>query len=483
MALIVYNTLTRKKEEFKPTSDNTVNMFVCGSTVYDDAHLGHAKAYIDFDFIVRWLRHIGYKVRYVQNITDIDDKIIKRANEQGMDATALAREYEKRLLEDMTKLGVKQDVDEYPRSMDYIKEMQEQIQMLMDKGYAYTIDGDVYYDVSKFEDYTKLSRMKLSELERHRIEPKEGKRNAYDFALWKAAKPGEPQWGITLKVDGKEVKLSGRPGWHIEDTAMTWKIFGPTYDIHGGASELIFPHHTNEIAQAEAAFGKAPFVRYWLHCGVFNVNDAKMSKSLKNFVTIREALEKYPPEALRLFYAATHYRKDVNYKESTMSEALKKLRYLYSSFSIFYNMGETRNPTSDDKAIEESSRTSITEFTEAMNNDFNTSLALTALVDFISKLRSFAEAHTQIGEKAKKDAIDAALQMAGIFGILQENTYKERLPAEAEALMRKREALRKAKNFDQADALRAQLKKEYEIVLEDTSYGPVWYKVDNYGPK
>jgi cysteinyl-tRNA synthetase len=476
MALLVYNTLTRKKEEFKPIKDKTISMFVCGSTVYDDAHLGHAKAYVDFDFIVRWFRHLGYKVHYAQNITDIDDKIIARANERGIDPTDLAREYEKRLLEDMSRLRVKEDVDEYPRSMDYIKAMEEQIQILIDKGYAYYVDGDIYYDVSKFKDYTNISGMKLSELEKHRTEPKEGKRNIYDFALWKAAKPGEPQWEITLKIDGKEVKLSGRPGWHIEDTAMTWKIFGPTYDLHGGAIELLFPHHTNEIAQAEAAFGIKPFVKYWMHCGVLSVNDSKMSKSLKNFVTIREALSKYSPEALRVFFASTHYRKDVNYKESTLAEALRKLRFMYSSFGIFYNMGEMRQPTRDDGAISEAARKFVADFTEAMDNDFNTSLALSKLVDFIGKLRSFAESHTEIGEAAKKEATNAVLGMAGIFGILQEATYKEKMPVEADALIKKREALRKAKKFEEADALREELRKRYDIILEDTSYGPVWYK-------
>ena len=328
---IVYNTLSRAKENFKPINGRKVNMFVCGQTVYDDAHLGHAKNYINFDVIARWLRFTGYEVKYIQNITDVDDKIIRRAAEEGTDPIGLARRFESRFMEDMEAIGVRKSVDMYPRSHDYIPEMVSQIQLLIDKGYAYVLDGDVYYDVSKFSSYTKLSGMKLEDLEKHRIEPKEGKRNSYDFALWKASKPAEPKWDITLSYGGKEHSLSGRPGWHIEDTAITHAIFGEQYDLHGGAIELIFPHHTNEIAQAEAAFGVSPFVKYWLHSGIMLIKGEKMSKSLKNFVRIRDILNKFDAESVRLFVLSTHYRKDMAYSEELLREASSRLGYMYMS--------------------------------------------------------------------------------------------------------------------------------------------------------
>jgi cysteinyl-tRNA synthetase len=241
-------------------------------------------------------------------------------------------------MEDMEAIGVRKGVDDYPRSHDFIDVIREQIQMLADRGLAYNLDGDVYYDVSKFPDYTKLSGMDIKELEKHRIEPREGKRNSYDFALWKGSKPGEPSWDIKVMFDGKETALRGRPGWHIEDTAITYAIFGKRYDIHGGAAELIFPHHTNEIAQAEAAFGVRPFVKYWLHAGIMLIKGEKMSKSLKNFIRIRDLLKTYDAEALRLLVCSTHYRKDMAYTEELMRNATSRLRYAYASFSIFYNM-------------------------------------------------------------------------------------------------------------------------------------------------
>ena len=247
MVLRIFNTMTKKKEVFRPLGGGRkVTMFVCGQTVYDDAHLGHAKNYVNFDVIVRFLRHSGYEVNYVQNITDVDDKIIERASEQVKDPMKLAEHFTKRFFEDMQNLNVKQSVSKYPKSTDYMRQIIDQIETLLKKGYAYTVDGDVYFDVKKFKDYTKLSRMKLEDLEKHRIEPDWRKRNSYDFSLWKSAKGGEIAWDSPW---GR-----GRPGWHIEDTSMTVAIFGPQYDIHGGANELIFPHHTNEIAQAEAFF-------------------------------------------------------------------------------------------------------------------------------------------------------------------------------------------------------------------------------------
>ncbi len=475
MMLLVYNTLSRSKEEFKPLEGKKVNMFVCGQTVYDDAHLGHAKNYINFDVVSRWLRRSGYDVKYIQNITDVDDKIIKRAQEEGTDPIELARRFETRFMEDMEAIGVKKNVDQYPRSHDYIDEIVSQIQLLLDKGYAYAIDDDVYYDVSKFQDYTKLSGMRLDELEKHRIEPREGKRNSYDFSLWKAAKESEPSWKIELDVDGSTRAFNGRPGWHIEDTAITHAIFGKQYDLHGGAIELIFPHHTNEIAQAEAAFGVKPFVKYWLHSGIMLIKGEKMSKSLKNFIRIRELLKRFDAEALRLLVLSTHYRKDFGYTEEFIKKAAARMNYLYASFGIFYNMNEAKEGNVPEE-ISRIAKDLDSGFAQAMNDDFNTPLALTRLSAAIDSLRIYAEANKEIGKAAKDLAVNSVIGNAQVLGILSKDSYKRKLPDEAAHLIRERERLRKDGKFQEADAIREKLKSEHSISLEDSEYGTIWYK-------
>jgi len=475
MTLSVYNTLSRSKEKFIPLKDKVVNMFVCGQTVYDEAHLGHARTYICFDIIVRWLRHLNYKVKYIQNITDVDDKIVGRAIELGKDPIELARYYEKRFLEDMEALSVSQNVDLYPRSHDYINAMRDQIQLLIDRGYAYAVGSDIYYDVSKFSGYVSLSGVKLEELEKHRIEPNPDKKNIYDFSLWKESKPGEPFWKIELTLNGQTREFVGRPGWHIEDTAITHSIFGAQYDLHGGASELIFPHHTNEIAQAEAAYGKKPFVKYWLHSGVLNIKGEKMSKSLKNFITIREAREKYNPEAIRLFVASTHYRKEMEYSEDLMKEASRRLGYMYNALSMFYNMAE--DVSNDNKSVTDAIEEFETEFTNAMNDDFNTVLALNALSKTLAKLRSFAETNQKVGKSAKTRAISAILDLSDTLGILKSERYKEIPPKEALELIHKRDLHRSKNDFKEADLIRKELETKYKIKLEDTTYGTIWYKV------
>ena len=474
--IIVYNTLSRSKEEFNPMVPKKVNMFVCGQTVYDDAHLGHAKNYINFDVVARWLRESGYEVNYIQNITDVDDKIIKRAAEEGTDPIELARKFESRFMEDMDAIGVRKNVSQYPRSHDYIDEIRSQIQLLLDKGYAYTLDNDVYYDVSKFADYTKLSGIKIDELEKHRIEPREGKRNSYDFALWKGARESEPSWEISLTVGGRSIKLNGRPGWHIEDTAITHAILGKQYDLHGGAIELIFPHHTNEIAQAEAAFGVKPFVKYWLHSGIMLIKGEKMSKSLKNFIRIRELLKKYDAEALRLLVLSTHYRKDFGYTEDLMKKASARMDYLYASFSIFYNMNEAK---SDMACAEVDSiiRDLGAGFKDAMDDDFNTPLALARLSTAIDKLRTYAEMNHEISNTAKSRAVGSLLHTANLLGLLEKETYKERLPEAAALMIKERERLRNEKKFKEADEVREKLRSEHSISVEDSEYGTIWYKV------
>jgi cysteinyl-tRNA synthetase len=473
--LVVYNTLSRSEEEFKPINEGKVNMFVCGQTVYDDAHLGHAKNYINFSTISRWLRRLGYKVTYAQNITDVDDKIIARAKERGIEPKELSGLYEKRFLEDMESLGIKKDVDMYPRSHDYIDTIKTQIQLLIDRGYAYVIEGDIYYDVSKFKDYTKLSRMKIDELGKHRIEPREGKRNPYDFSLWKVAKEGEPRWEIRLNYEGKEIIVAGRPGWHIEDTAMTYAIFGPQYDLHGGASELIFPHHTNEVAQAEAAFGKVPFVKYWMHAGTLNMTGVKMSKSLKNFIKIREFLETHNAEVLKVLICSTHYRKEIEYSDELTKESEKRLRYLYAAFGIFYNMKEEER-TEWDGEVNSAVDLLTSGFSSAMNSDFNTPLALTLLTQTINLLRGLAGKHETIGKEAKKNAVIAITGLSKVLGLLESDRYKEKISDEVKALVKKRELLRGEKKFEEADKIRQELNETHGIVIEDTEYGMVWYK-------
>ncbi len=474
MTLTVYNTLSKSKEEFRPMHAMKVNMFVCGQTVYDDAHLGHAKNYINFDVIARWLRHSGYAVKYIQNITDVDDKIIKRAQEQKKDPIALAREYETRFMEDMQAIGVRESVNQYPRSHDYIDEIKSQIQLLADNAYAYPIEDDIYYDVSKFSDYTKLSGMNLEELAKHRIEPRDGKKNSYDFALWKGSKEGEPSWEIEIAFGAKKQKFNGRPGWHIEDTAITHAIFGKQYDLHGGAIELIFPHHTNEIAQAEAAFGVKPFVKYWLHSGIMLIKGEKMSKSLRNFVRIRDLIKQFDPEALRMLVISTHYRKDVGYTEELIKKASTRLNYMYASFSIFYNMKEQDGERSS--VVKDIIEEMKSKFEYSMDDDFNTPVALGTLSAAIDSLRNFAERNAAIEKATKEYAVRSILEYAGIFGILKKDTYKHKLSEQASDLIKEREKLRAEKKFSEADRIRDDLKVNHRIIVEDSEYGPIWHK-------
>jgi cysteinyl-tRNA synthetase len=478
--LVLYNTLSRSKEKLEPLNDKKINMFVCGQTVYDDAHLGHARNYVSFDIIARWLRQRGYNLKYIQNITDIDDKIIARAAENNTTPELLARRYEERFMEDMSAIGVKENVDLYPRSHDYIKEMRTQIQLLIDKGYAYLSEGNIYFEIDKFPDYTKLSGMKIDELSKHRIEFEPGKRKPYDFTLWKKAKSGEPHWPEEFILEDKPIIVDGRPGWHIEDTAITNAIFGPQYDIHGGASELIFPHHSNEIAQDEAAFGKKPMVKYWVHSGVLRIKGEKMSKSLKNFITIREVLKKYDPEALRLMVAFSHYRSQIDFSEDLLKKASTSLNYLYSSLSMIYNAKESESAAREtEKIINEISSSLENEFSTAMDNDFETPQAIASLFNAISSLRTVVEKNTHVDGDSKKKAINTLLNCASVIGILKHDWYKEPLSEEAISMIRERDRLRREKSFDEADRIRTELKNNYNINIEDTEYGTVWYREQN----
>jgi cysteinyl-tRNA synthetase len=464
--LKIFNTLTRRKEQFKPLHDKEVKMFVCGQTVYDDAHMGHAKTYVQMDIIVRWLRKLGYIVFYIQNITDIEDKIIRRAKERGQDPLELAEFYAKRFLEDMKALKVTKNVDMFPKTTDYITQMIEQIKTLIAKGFAYIVDGDVYYDVTKFKDYTKLSRMSLEELKKHRIEPDPRKKNPFDFSLWKSQKPGELAWDSQW---GK-----GRPGWHIEDTAMTMTIFNaPQYDLHGGATELIFPHHTNEIAQAEGATGKKPFVKYWLHTGVLQIGGVEMHKSLENFVTIRETLKKHDPEVLRLYYASTHYRKPIEFGEKDLEQAKNRLEALYNTLRNVRHVVSTNGKSNDfRKTLDETKR----KFAEAMNDDFNTPLALTQLFALSKKINQLI-GKDKINPKLANEIVETFKELGAIFGILEKEIEAEKISKEAEELIRKREEARKKKDWKRADEIRRQIQ-ELGYALEDTVDRVLWKKLD-----
>jgi cysteinyl-tRNA synthetase len=461
MVLKVYNTLTRCLEIFKPLHGMKVEMFVCGQTVQDDAHMGHAKTYVQFDIIVRWLRHLGYDVFYVQNITDVDDKIINRAEERGMDPLKLSEYYAQRYLDALEALGVKKNVTMFPRTTEYLEQMIEQIKILIEKGYAYVVDGDIYYDVAKFKDYTKLSRMPIKELKKHRVEPDPRKKNPFDFSLWKKQKLGELAWDSPW---GR-----GRPGWHIEDTAMTWMIFGQQYDLHGGATELIFPHHTNEIAQAEAASGKKPFVKYWLHTGVLQIGGVEMHKSLGNFITIAEMLSRYDPEVIRLYYASTHYRKPIEFDEKDFEQPKRELEYFYNTIRSIRNAAsdEGQKPAELKKALTETRK----HFAEAMNDDFNTPLALAHLHSFAREFNAFA-AKVRISTKLAEEAVNTMKDLGNILGFLEkEPPAEEKLPQEIEELIEQRQEARAKKDWRQADAIREKIRK-MGYVLEDTLEGP-----------
>jgi len=357
-------------------------------------------------------------------------------------------------------------VDMFPKTTDYIPQMIEQIKTLIEKGYAYVVDGDVYYDVSKFKDYTKLSRMPLEELKKHRIELDPKKKNQIDFSLWKSQKLGELAWDSPWS--------KGRPGWHIEDTAMTMTIFNaPQYDLHGAGAELIFPHHTNEIAQAEAATGKKPFVKYWLHTGVLQIGGVEMHKSLKNFIPIREILQKYDPEVLRLYYASTHYRKPIEFDEKDLEQAKNRLEALYNTLRSVKHATSSRGKSEGlKKALTETK----SKFAQAMNSDFNTPLALTQLFA-LSKKTNKLISKDKISPKLANEITKTFKELGAVFGVLEKEVEVERIPEEVEELIKEREEARKKKDWKRADAIRKRIR-ELGYALEDTAEGVRLKKLD-----
>ncbi len=455
--LKIYNSLTRTKQEFKTITPGKIGMYVCGVTVYDLCHIGHARTFVNFDVIVRYLRYAGFEVKYVRNITDIDDKIIKRANERGISAHDLAEQFIVEMHKDFDALNIKRP-DIEPKATDNITEIVNFVQKLIDNQHAYVAEnGDVLFDINSFKEYGKLSGQKLDELQAGaRIEVEKSKHNPLDFVLWKMSKPGEPSWESPWGA--------GRPGWHIECSAMNNKYLGKEFDIHGGGSDLIFPHHENEIAQSCCA-NKTPYVHYWMHSGMVMINEEKMSKSLNNFFTIRDVLETYDAETIRFFLLSGQYRSPLNYSQENLDKARAALNRLYTTLR-------------DTQAVEPDSTEDeyTAKFKEYMDDDFNTPGAISVLFDLAKQINK------ESGETAQKLA-GRLKQLASVLGILEQDPNKFLTTGakdddveQIEALIKQRNEARKQKNWALADEARDKLK-QMHIELEDGPQGTVWHRV------
>jgi cysteinyl-tRNA synthetase len=464
MALKVFNTLSNEKEEFVPLTPGKVRMYVCGVTPYDSAHLGHCRFLLTFDVIYRYLRFAGFDVTYVRNFTDVDDKIIKRANDERISCPAITERYIAEFHKDSEALGLLKPAIE-PRATEHIAEIIDITKVLETKGLAYRVDGDVYYSVAGFPQYGKLSRKKIDELEAGaRVEVDERKRSPLDFALWKSSKPGEPAWDSPW---GR-----GRPGWHIECSAMSTKYLRQPFDIHGGGRDLIFPHHENEIAQSEGAYGK-PLARYWIHNGFLNVNQEKMSKSLGNFFTIGEILEEVDAMALRHYFLASHYRSPMDFSKEGLEEAARAVERLIDTAARGAELVAGTAPVTPDNHLMEA-------FRNEMDDDFNTPRALALLFDEARALNRLFDGKKTAGLAAR---LAAYRSMCAILGVSAEG-YADRknrrwlaqgiiTPAEVEALIARRTRARQEKNWPEADRLRNELQLK-GILIEDTPGGTVW---------
>ena len=443
----IYSTLSGKKEQFVPQSDQ-VTMYVCGVTPYSDAHIGHAMSYIIFDVIRRYIKFSGYKLKFIQNVTDVDDKIIDRANKKGIPAVELAEQYSESFMADMDALNVVR-ADFYPRATGEIDKIIEMVQGLIDKGYAYEANGSVYFRVSKVPDYGKLAHRTLdSMMAGARIEIEQDKEHPMDFTLWKASKPGEPSWTSPWG--------EGRPGWHIECSAMSVKYLGDTIDIHGGGSDLIFPHHENEIVQSECFTGKKPFAKYWMHNGLLQFGGDKMSKSLGNLITIKNALQKYSVDTIRIFILNSHYRSPLKYSLEAFQAAESAAERLRRTVEREDNAGNA------DKLDPEPYRKL---FIEAMDDDFNTPQALAALFDLARAINQEADSGANITE-AKKVLLELAQDVLGLK--LASLSYEDN--PEIQKLIQERQTFRKEKNWKEADAVREKLA-ELGVAVEDTPTG------------
>lgn len=460
----VYNTLNKKKEEFIPLTPGEVKMYVCGPTVYNFFHIGNGRTFIVFDTIRRYFEYRGFKVDFVQNFTDIDDKMIKKANEEGTTVKKIGDTYIKEYYQDADALNIERATVN-PRATEFIGEIIKFVKGLVDKGYAYEVDGDVYFSTKKFEGYGKLSGQNIEDLQSGaRISVDERKKDPMDFAIWKAQKPGEPAWNSPWGM--------GRPGWHIECSCMAKKLLGETIDIHAGGSDLKFPHHENEIAQSEALTGE-PFARYWLHSAFVNVNNEKMSKSLNNFFTAREILERYDADVIRFLMLSAHYRQQLNFSGDLLESAKASVERIYNAIGNLENLIDEvsrEEMNEEEKAYLESLNKYKEKYIEKMDDDFNTADAITAIFDLIK------DTNTNITIDSSKELAQKALELirelGAPLGMFQKST-KGNLEEEIEALIAKRQQARKDRDFALADKIRDELK-DRGIVLEDTPQGVRW---------
>ena len=463
MSIQIYNTLTRKKEVFVPLEAGKVKMYVCGPTVYNYIHIGNARPAIVFDTVRRYLEFSGYDVQYVSNFTDVDDKLIRAANQLGEDVPTIADRFINAYFEDVSSLGC-QKADVHPRVMENMDIIIDFISQLIDKGYAYESEGDVYYRTRSFEGYGKLSHQSIDDLQvGARIEVGDKKQDDLDFALWKAAKEGEISWESPWGL--------GRPGWHIECSAMAKKYLGDTIDIHAGGQDLTFPHHENEIAQSEALTGKL-FSRYWMHNGYINIDNEKMSKSLGNFVLVHDIIQKHNPQVLRLFMLSVHYRNPINYSEELLESTKAAYERLTTSYqNLKHRIEASTNLTENNQEWLDKIAALKEQFIEAMDDDFNTAKAISVLFD-LSKLANYylLEKNTAV---LVIDAFTTKFEeLFHVLGLTLENEV-EMLDEEIDALIEKRNQARKDRNFKLSDEIRDQLK-EMNIILEDTAQGTRW---------
>lgn len=458
----ILNTLTRRKEEFVPINEGKVGIYVCGPTVYDYIHIGNARPMIVFDTLRRYLEYKGYDVNYVSNFTDVDDKIIKRANEEGVDASVISERYIAEVKKDMAALNVR-EATTHPKATEEIPDMIEMVKTLIEKGYAYEVNGTVYFRTRKFKDYGKLSKKNIDDLRSGNrdllVSGVDEKEDPLDFVLWKPKKEGEPSWPSPWS--------NGRPGWHLECSVMSKKYIGDVIDIHAGGEDLVFPHHENEIAQSEAANG-TEFARYWMHNGFLKINNEKMSKSLGNFFTVREIAEKYPLQVIRFFMLSAHYRSPLNFSADLVEASKNGLERILTAVDRLKSISGTEGEV--DKAVADEMDAFVKKYEAAMDDDLNTADAISVIFELVKY------ANVNVTEESTKATVELVLntvtKLCDILGIITEKK-KEILDSDIEALIEERQAARKAKNFARADEIRDQLS-DMGIILEDTREGVKW---------
>lgn len=458
----ILNTLTRRKEEFVPINEGKVGIYVCGPTVYDYIHIGNARPMIVFDTLRRYLEYKGYDVNYVSNFTDVDDKIIKRANEEGVDASVISERYIAEVKKDMAALNVR-EATTHPKATEEIPDMIEMVKTLIEKGYAYEVNGTVYFRTRKFKDYGKLSKKNIDDLRSGNrdllVSGVDEKEDPLDFVLWKPKKEGEPSWPSPWG--------DGRPGWHLECSVMSKKYIGDVIDIHAGGEDLVFPHHENEIAQSEAANG-TEFARYWMHNGFLKINNEKMSKSLGNFFTVREIAEKYPLQVIRFFMLSAHYRSPLNFSADLVEASKNGLERILTAVDRLKSISGTEGEV--DKAVEDEMDAFVKKYEAAMDDDLNTADAISVIFELVKY------ANVNVTEESTKATVELVLntvtKLCDILGIITEKK-KEILDSDIEALIEERQSARKAKNFARADEIRDQLS-DMGIILEDTREGVKW---------